>query len=155
MTLQELKFNGSNGHSRILIMPSREEITFPLVRVGDPTLLDIYKNRNKCFEERKTYQLREIEAHIPIIPLNVVYFARSNEHEGLYLGVQYYRAATANDTLEEKIPVGCPYLLKIPHLKASKFDARAFFNDYMPKGARTYDYVTDICGKVAVVQYFK
>jgi len=153
MTLQELKFNGSNGHSRILIMPSREEIGFSLVSVAPPTLLDISRFKNKRLEEKEASQRREIEYHS--IPFNAAYFARSEEHEGLYVGVQYYRAATAADTLEERIPVGSPYILKLPQLKRGNYDAETFLHDCMPKGARSYEEVRDIFGKVAAVQFWK
>ena len=155
MVLEELRFNGLNGHSKILIMPSREEITFPLVRVGSLTLLDISRTKNKHLgENEKSFHRREIELHS--IPLNAAYFARSEEHEGLYLGVQYYRAATSEDTLDQRVPVGPPQILILPQLKTSRYDVNHLLDECMKNnGASTYEQNQDIFGKRVVVQYYR
>lgn len=154
MALHELKFNGSNGHSKIWVMPSHEEVTFHLIRVGDLTLLDLSRNRNKRLgESEKEFQLKEIEYHS--ILLNASYFARSEEHEG-YLGVQYYRAATSEDILEDRIPVGAPQILTLPHLTIGNYNQNSFLEmTCKTKGATTYVQIRDICDRVALVQYYK
>ena len=150
--MEELRFNGHNGHSRILRMPEGQEITAPLMWVDDLKLLHLQRNKRQSYESEEAFHRRIIELQGPP---QATYFARSDDHEGLYVGVQYYRAADPDEAPDQRIPVDSPKILKFSNTYAADSDPKRLIARCQPKDAVDYIQTRDNCGRLAVVQYYK
>jgi len=145
MALKELKFNGSDGHSRILV--GGKDIAFPLMWIDDLKLLPIAKSEMLKGETQEEFYRWIVESNKPA---EAMYFARSEDYHNRYLGVQYYCIAEPN-RLDPKIPVGAPKMLP---LVTGGIDQLI---NSLPrtKDATDYIHTLDQSGRFVVVQYYK
>jgi len=143
MALNELRFNGHNGHSRIKVLGG-EEITVPLMW-DDLKILPIPKSDQIDGETQKEFFRWIIESNKP---KSSMYFACSDDYQGLYLGVQYYCAGYSDDPCDKRIPVGSPKILT----SNIHYDNDRFIKHLAP-GATGYIHQTS--GSIVVVQPYK
>ncbi|MDP3698042.1 MAG: hypothetical protein Q8R47_00495 [Nanoarchaeota archaeon] len=145
MALKELKFNGSNGHSRILV--GGKDITVPLMWLDDLKLLSIPKSEMLKGETQEKFYRWIVELNKPALAM---YYARSDDYNNRYLGVQYYCIAEP-DHLEPRIPVGAPKMLP---LVTGNID-QLINSLQRTKDATGHIQTLDQSGRFAVVQYYK
>ena len=144
MTLQELLFNGYNGHSRILKIPGREEMSVPLM-LEDLKILTISKGERIKGETEKEYRRWVIESNKPKAAM---FFAHSDDYQGLYLGVQYYCSGYSSEERDQRIPIGFPQMLGDVGYNADKI-----IKSLQPKDATGHT-IEKYCG-IVVVQFYK
>jgi|SRR3989338_992523 len=144
MALGELKFNGVNGHSRILKMPGGEEITVPLMW-EDLKIVTIPKGERIKGETEEEYHRWVIESNKPKAAM---FFSRSDDYRGLYLGVQYYCMGYSSENRDQRIPIGSPRMLG-----DAGYDAEKIIKRIQPKDAAGHT-LEKHCG-IVVVQFYK
>ena len=152
MTLGEFRFNGQNGHSKIIRIPGGEEVSAPLVWVEDLKLLSLPHTKREQGETEEACHRRMIASHGPA---DATYFARSEDIRGLYVGVQYYRPSRNGDTLDQRIPLHSPKVFGLfGKLRDDDSAVQLLINRSRPKDAAGYVWIRDICNQFMVVQYY-
>ncbi|GEM_PF-6579142 len=152
MTLGQLRFKGCNGHSKIIKIPGGEEINTPLLWVEDLKLVHIPQSKLERGETEEAYHRRLIESNSPS---EATYFARSEDILGLYVGVQYYRAAAPEDTLDQRIPVGMPQVFGLNHKLQDPSAIQHLIQSWKPKDATNYIHLMDSRNRFTIVQYYR
>lgn len=151
MALEQLRFNGCNGRSRIL-RGGGEELTLPLMWLDELTLLPISKSEMLKGETQEEFYRWIVESNKP---KQAMYFARSEDYNNLYLGVQYYCVAGPHDPLDPGIPVGSPKMVPLGASSVTSDINRLIQSIRWPKDAADYVHKLDESGRFAVVQYYK
>lgn len=153
--LGELKFRGCNGHSKVIRVPGGEEITAPLLWIGELKLVHIPHGARQHRESEETYLCRIVSSHGPAEATD---FAKSDEIIESYLGVQYYRTAKldhALDDVPERIPVGLPKVFSLNDKIYDKEKIHRLVKDLCPKDAIDYIHTKDLRERFMAVQYYK
>ncbi len=151
MKVEELRFNGCNGHSRIIKIADREIITVPLLWVSDLRIVYFPESKHEGGKSRETYQKEVIEAQGPE---KALYFARSEEVNN-HVGVQYYRPADEGEALDERIPVGMPAIVNVGNYRNDEEAIKKLIHMYLPKDAVDYVRTFNGAGKLVAVQFYK